>query len=123
MCLEFLPAVGGQSIPNPGPVGNFVGNFFSFPFKNFIGIRLIYNAVFVSGVRNSFLHSVRKFSLPLANKMKKEPMKLSENVDQSVGPSLLPPPPIAPYFLPVWEKGRSVWENPEQRGFTNWKLR
>ena len=83
---------------------------------------MIYNAVFVSGVRNSFLHSVRKFSLPLANKMKKEPMKLSENVDQSVGPSLLPPPPIAPYFLPVWEKGRSVWENPEQRGFTNWKL-
>ena len=88
--------------------------------KIFIGIRLIYNAVFVSGVRNLFLHSVRKFNLPLANKMKKEPVKLSENVDRSVGPS--PHPPSPPTFHQRWEKGRSVWENPEQRRFTNWKL-
>ena len=62
--------------------------------KIFIGIRLIYNAVFVSGVRNLFLHSVRKFNLPLANKMKKEPVKLSENVDRSVGPSPAPHLPL-----------------------------
>ena len=46
----------------------------------------------VSGVRNLFLNSVR---MPLANQMKKEPVKLSENVDPSDPLSLPPTPPPA----------------------------
>lgn len=72
-----------------------------------------------SGVGNLFLNSVRK---PLANQMKKEPVRLSENVDPS-DPVPLPPPPPPPNCSPVLGEGKedsatavSIWEGPVQRG-------
>ena len=104
MCLEFLPAVSGQSIPNPGAVGNFVGNFFSFPFKNFY-----WNTVDLQCcVRFRCKEFISAFSQEIQFASCKQNEKGACEALWKCWSirGTLPPPPISPYFSPALGEGK-----------------
>lgn len=77
--------------------------------------------MFVSGVKE-FISAFSQ-EIPVCLLQTKWKRGLWSSLKMLINPwDLLSCHPSPPTFHQCWEKGRSVWENPEQRGFTNWKL-